>query len=987
MPRAFRGVLPAIVTALLLAAPLAAQTNTGSVYGNVIDEQNMPIPGGTATLIGSAAPRTAPVDSGGLFRFLKVAPGKYAVTVTMPGFTTVTRENVIVSVGNNSQVELQLKLSNVQEAVTVTSATPLIDTRKVETGQTFQRDELTQIPTSRDIWSLIQQVPGVQIDSVNVAGNQSALVGGPDLISKGSGNVSYQVDGATITDNTYGNPFSRQNGGTNTYFDFSTFENVEVSTGGSLLDQQTSGVTINVVTKRGTNEIRGSARYLYASGNWQSNNTPQEAIDQGVQTNSTRYIREYGADIGGPIVKDKVWLWAAGSYQTINLNAATFSSTLGSFSYPDTTNLKPFSAKLNAQVSNANALALYYSRSDRIEDGAGAAPNRPIETRTDLIIPTNFFKIEDSHVFSSDLFGSLFVSYQDPNYTSTPIGGLTNDIQYYNDSYHNSYFYYLAKDHQRQANVQMSKFFNTGSINHEIKVNFNYRQQIADSATGLPGTQNQGNEYSSSSYNYALLSRGVRTIFKSQFLSGTIGDTLTTGNLTVTAGVRWDRQQAKNLPSTSFANPLFANPCTGCGLDGGDFPGLPEVQYHGSSGWQFQYDNWQPRIAATYGVGEKKSTLLRASYARFADQLGFIGYYGSGVPISNGYYYYWTDLNHDHNVTPNEVLFNHPYGVYNGIDPAVLPNNPNQIAPNYKTPSTTEWTAGVDQQLTDTFAVSATFSYRNTTNLQEANATGSSLSTYDSLGRTLCDGIPCQAVAPNGLTININEPFYGLNLDSIPPGVTLDNRPGATQRYYGVDFSVVKRMSDNWSLRGNFGWNSFRQYLTAQSISDPNNLWALGGQNDNGALAPGYTGKYAVINGSWQFNVNGLYQAPYGIALGVNFFGRQGYPNPYYVRAYTQDVADNIVNILIDNVDTYRYQNVYQLDLRLSKTFQIGPVAVVPAVELFNATNNAAVLQRYERTGTYNRRGCACFDQNTFFNQIIEVQSPRIVRLGLTVNF
>ena len=190
---------------LLAAAPLVAQVNTGNVYGNVIDEQGMPIPGGTATLIGPSQPTTTSVDAQGLFRFLKVPPGKYSVTVTMPGFTTVTRENVSVSVGKNTQVDVQLKLSTVQETVTVTSATPLIDTRKVETGQNFSHEELTEIPTSRDVWSLIQQVPGVQIDTVNVAGNQSGVAGGPDFITKGSGNVVYQVDGATMTDNTYGN--------------------------------------------------------------------------------------------------------------------------------------------------------------------------------------------------------------------------------------------------------------------------------------------------------------------------------------------------------------------------------------------------------------------------------------------------------------------------------------------------------------------------------------------------------------------------------------------------------------------------------------------------------------------------------------------------------------------------------------------------------------------------------------------------------------
>ena len=85
MPRAFRGVLLAVAGVLLLAASLVAQGNTGNVYGNVIDEQGGKIPGGTATLIGPSAPTTTSVDAQGLFRFLKVPPGKYAVTVVMPG--------------------------------------------------------------------------------------------------------------------------------------------------------------------------------------------------------------------------------------------------------------------------------------------------------------------------------------------------------------------------------------------------------------------------------------------------------------------------------------------------------------------------------------------------------------------------------------------------------------------------------------------------------------------------------------------------------------------------------------------------------------------------------------------------------------------------------------------------------------------------------------------------------------------------------------
>jgi len=949
-----------------------AQTNTGNVYGTVTDEQGSALPGGTAQLTGPAAPQTTTVDAGGQFRFLKVPPGKYSVIVTMPGFTTVTQENVIVVLGRSSNVEIKMRISNVQENVVVSGATPLIDTRKVETGATFSHDELTEIPTARNVWNLIQQVPGVQVDTVDVAGAASAVTGGPDFITKGSGNVSYKVDGSTITDNTYGAPFNRQNGGTNTFFDFDTFQNVEIATGGSLLEQENSGVTINVVTKRGTNELKGSARYNYASHSWQSDNRSQEAIDQGFNTNQIRYIREWGAEVGGPIVKDKLWLWAAGSRQdisTLPTQVDTESTTAA-----QTVKLLPWNAKLNWQVVDSNALNLFYQRSDRTEDGhisSADVTRRPPETRTERLIPTDFYKIEDNHVFSSDLFASIFLNYQNVHYSDFPPNPNTQ-IDFYaddthpNGAWHNSWFTYLAKDPQKQANLSVSKFFTTGSLNHELKVGFNYRQQIADSTTGLPGDHIWGYEYSYSSAT-ALISRGVRTVFKTEFWTGTIGDTITMGNLTLNAGVRYDIQRGRNLPGTSFANPSYPDL-------------LPQVEYHGAPNWQFNYQNWQPRASASYAMGDKKETILRASYGRFADQLGFVSYYGSGVPISNGYYYYWTDTNRNHHVDPGEFDINDPLGrFYNGIDPAVLPNVPNKIAPGYTTPVTDEFTLGADHQITNDFAVSGTFTYRYTKDLQDTIQQGTDASTYEFLDNAT------GSFTINGVNHDFSEPFYGLTLSDSPSGVLLYNRPGAHQRYLGADLSVVKRLSHNWMMRASFGWNDFRQFVGPESVKDPNNLWALGGQNTNDTLAVGYSSKaYLFINSHWQFNVTGLYQFPLGINLGANFFGRQGYPFLPYVRASTHDVAANRPQLLIGKVGDFRLDNLYQLDLRLEKAFQIGPVTVTPAAEVFNVINSSTVLQRYSRVGTYNNGE---FSTDDAFYTIQETQSPRILRLGIRMSF
>src|SRR5262249_6952864 len=154
-----------------------------------------------------------------------------------------------------------------------------------------------------------------------------------------------------------------------------------------------------------------------------------------------------------------------------------------------------------------------------------------------------------------------------------------------------------------------------------------------------------------------------------------------------------------------------------------------------------------------------------------------------------------------------------------------------------------------------------TFSYRNTTHIQVFAPNGVSLSDYRYGGQATGT-----VTAYNGLTLSFDEPYYILEVPCCP-SVVLENRPGYTQRYFRLDLSVVKRLSHNWMLRANVGWNSFRQYLTPQSILDPNDV---GAQNDNGAPLLGFA--------NWQFNVNGLYEGPWGLTFGANLFGRQGYP-------------------------------------------------------------------------------------------------------------
>jgi hypothetical protein len=960
---------------LAVAVTSAAQSNGGSVQGRLLDEHGAPIAGGTVTLQGTAAPLRISADAQGYFRFLQVPPGTYSATVAAPGFATDTRADVLVTVGRQTTLEIALRVSDVAEAVTVRGEPPLIDPGRVATGQTFAPEQLTEIPTARDVWSLVQQVPGVQLDTVNVAGNASAILGGPSFSNRGSGNVTYAIDGAAITDSYYGFATARQDGGTSTFFDYGTLEDVEVVTGGSSLDQQTSGVTINVVTKRGTNTLKGSGRFLYASASWQSDNTPESVSASGLQTNRTRFIREYGGEMGGPLVEDRLWLWAAGARQDISLSPTTVEPA--EIPFPQTTRLEPWNAKLNAQLSSANALNLSYQRSDRFEGGTEPLPERPPETRLNVVVPSNFYRIEDSHVFSQNLFASLFLAYLDASNERLPVGGRDQDMAFYSDQYHGSYYYFVGHEPQWQTNLHVSKFFQTGPAAHELKFGFNYRRQTIDSSAGVPGSQNYGDQGGGASL--ANLTRGVRLSFLTEYWTGALGDTVTAGALTLSAGLRFDLQRGRNLAGVSFANTMFEQPCPSCGEG---FPGLPEVQYAGADDWQVRFVDWQPRISATYALGRNRATLVRATYARYVDQLGWLTAFASGVPIPNGYVYGWSDDNADHIVQPDEVLWDDFRNYFFGVDPQTLPDPPNRIAPDLQTPATDEVTVGVDRELGANLAVSGTFAYRNTTRLQMLLPIGAGPSTWRLGGRATGT-----VTSPDGFTLAFDEPYYLVTLAEPPTGESADNRPGASQRYLGVDVSVVKRLSKNWMLRANVGWSSFRQYLTPESIQNPNNLWGRGGQNDDGGLATAVSPKINVwLNAAWQFNINGLFQGPWGLTFGANLYGRQGYPKPYRVDVATGDPVTGDVGLLIDAVDTYRYPNVYQLDLRLQKALRIGPVTITPAVELFNAANANALLNSDPLTGTYDAEN-GTFTEYGFFDATIEIQSPRIVRLGIQVTF
>src|SRR5205085_1979916 len=219
-------------------------------------------PGVTVTLSGVGAAQNTVTDGSGKFRFINLSPGTYTLKSELAGYGTATRSGVSVNLGRNADVTMTLNPS-VSQSITVTAEAPLLDVRKTGTGNDVPRVELEKIPTARDPWVILQQTPGVSMDRNNVGGNESGQQS--VYVSKGTigTQATWNVDGVNVTD-------FAATGSSPSYYDFDSFEEMQITTGGSDPRIMTPGVQLNMVTKRGTNDYSGSARYYKTDGDWQA---------------------------------------------------------------------------------------------------------------------------------------------------------------------------------------------------------------------------------------------------------------------------------------------------------------------------------------------------------------------------------------------------------------------------------------------------------------------------------------------------------------------------------------------------------------------------------------------------------------------------------------------------------------------------------------------------------------------------------------------
>ncbi len=400
-----------LVSAMIWSAsPALAQTGDGNLRGYVKDESGAVLPGVSVTATSSEliAPVSSVTDGAGLYRLNNLPPGNYVITAELTGFSIVRREGILVRAGATFTIDFDLKLSTLQETITVTGDSPMIETSKPTTSITLDRELIRAAPiSSRRVFSdALDLAPGISSRNVD----------------DGVGRRSYYFKGAVI----FSHVFTLEGAPAGSFLDSSahsigfggdTVQDTELKLSGVDAASPTgTGVVMNIIAPRGGNEFKGSAIYDYQNVKWNSDNTKGGSAPGGLPT--AQSVNQFDLAFGGPLVKNRAWFFTAFRRADLTngisrspLNSANIAALVPDFKPFDNymKSNQPF-VKVTAQVTTRHELTAFYQN-----DRSKYTSNRELDNKQYLFNSTGggLSHGRVNSVWTNQLTSSLSVSYND----------------------------------------------------------------------------------------------------------------------------------------------------------------------------------------------------------------------------------------------------------------------------------------------------------------------------------------------------------------------------------------------------------------------------------------------------------------------------------------------------------------------------------------------------------------------------------------------
>jgi len=932
-----RCVLLLTTICLMGASTALAQTQTGTIAGTATDPNGEALAGVAVTLSGPSVmgTRTAITGASGSFRFPTLSPGEdYRLELVLDGFSTVTREGLRVLLGQNTSLAVTMELEAVTNEIVVQGQTPMVDLTSPTASTHFGTEMLENIPKGRDWEDVLLQTPGIVAEGDNSMFSSSR--GGSVLVNE----VAF--DGVANTDPVFHT--SRQ-----TLIN-ETLQEVQVVTGALPAEVgNVGGAYINVVTKSGGNEFHGEVAAYFNNESWQSDNLNDDLIDQGVTTTPTIVsYDDYAFNLGGPIVRDKVWFNVA--YWKFDQT-----TTVNGFPPGFVNNNDTFFGKVTWQPSSNHSIFGMYNQTNQHVPWWHAGPLTAPEGNWDGAVNHELAKLQWTAVLSDNVFLETAFARSLTTDDQRPQDGATAPYLELASGYTwgSAWFYQYDEQARDQAKAALSLFKDDWAGSHEFKFGIEYQ----DNSFTIDEYQLQpvflhlilaGDPFLVWMSNNPIGSE-TRTEVWNAFAQDTwrIG-----GSVTLNLGLRVNKSKAI-YPAQSHDEVTY-----------GDNVYFPAGSSEKST--PVDWTTFDPRLGINVALDDMGKSVLRLGLGRYHHQMA-ITYLMRGNPnFRTTSLHGWFDANGNFYADPEELF------------PAILYDGGSTVMdPDLQQPYTDEFTIGYVRELFTDFSITVNATWRKDNDLIEE--VDSAIDDPDAWApMNVADPGPDQIFGTGD-----DQTLTVFNRITPDPVTRLITNPERLEREYkGIEVVATKRVSNDWQAlasivwsdaTGNLGtdWGGFEASGWSSSFVDPNSWVNRGGPTN--------------LDSEWQFKVSGTYFAP----LGFSFSGFYQYLTgiPLY-RTYTVTVFQGTTTVAADPWDTWRLDGFSRLDLRAEKVFTFGSnLELGLIVDVFNVFNESGVTSENGFTGAYDPFTGAFTAGQGEFGRAMSVQAPRLIRLGARFRF
>src|SRR5437667_1194392 len=467
----------------LLAMPAFAQIDQGRLTGTVTDSQGAILPGVTVTARSPSlqGTRTVVTESDGKYSIASLPSGEYELTYELSGFQTFKRASIKLGLGQILTVDVQMQVASLQESVTVTGESPVVDMQNTKVGTDFTADKLVGVPTATDIWSVLGQASGVRMNGFDVGGSHKSQQTGYESFGIRNQNRVLN-DGVDTTEGT---------GGAGFYADYFANEEVAVSAAGGDVEMNAPGSAVVNTIKSGGNTVKMLNNLTYQQESFVGDNQTGDAAKtlRGYTGQPNLKFWEGHTDIGGPIKKDKLWYFGAYNHFKIDKQisgvARNIATDLGLFDN--------YTTKETWKVSQKDTLVGYFQWGRKQKPNRGLSVTVAPEAAQPQDSVSWVFKGEHQRVWSNRLFidvkANLF-GYDFP--LGTKVDSATNPARFDTGTSFTSGVAWNAFDLGRQkpqVTVQATYYVPDKAGTHDLKVGYEYVLDVAKyTSDGPPGT-------------------------------------------------------------------------------------------------------------------------------------------------------------------------------------------------------------------------------------------------------------------------------------------------------------------------------------------------------------------------------------------------------------------------------------------------------------------------------------------------------------------